>query len=152
MRRPEQEITDPQEIEKIILQSKVCKLALCHNNQPYIVPLCFGFKDSALYFHSSPQGKKIEMLQKNPNVCFEFEILTQVIKSRQACRWGIKYKSVIGYGQAHLITDSAMKREGFDIIMRQYSDETFEYDDQGLNAAAVIRVDIESATAKQSKI
>ncbi len=152
MRRPEQEITAPREIEKIISQSQICKLALCHNNQPYIVPLCFGYKDNALYFHSSPRGKKIEMLEKNPNVCFEFEIMTQVIKSKQACRWGIKYKSVIGYGKARLVTDSAMKREGFDIIMRQYSNETFEYDDQGLNAAAIIQVDIESMTAKQSKI
>jgi len=152
MRRRDKEVTDKNAIEDIILRSKVCKLAMCDHNQPYIVPLCFGFKDKTLYFHSAPEGKKIDILKKNPNVCFEFEILTQVIKSARACKWGMKYKSVIGYGKADFITDEDMKRRAFDIIMKQYTDESFEYEEALLKSAIIIKVEIQSMTGKQSDI
>ncbi len=152
MRRRDKEITDRNAIENIIFRSQVCKLAMCEGDQPYIVPLCFGFKDNTLYFHSAPEGKKIGILKKNPNVCFEFEILTQVIKSAQACKWGMKYRSVIGYGKAGFIADANEKRQAFDIIMKQYTDESFEYEEALLRTAVIIKVDIHSMTGKQSDI
>jgi len=152
MRRRDREVTDKNAIEDIILRSKVCKLAMCEKNQPYIVPLCFGFKDNTLYFHSAPKGKKIDILKKNPNVCFEFEILTQVVKSAKACKWGMKYRSVIGYGKADFIKDEDMKRQAFDIIMKQYTDELFDYEEALLKSTIIIKVEIQSMTGKQSDI
>ena len=49
MRRSDKEVTERKRIEDIISASKVCKLAMCVDNTPYIVPLCFGFKDNTLY-------------------------------------------------------------------------------------------------------
>ena len=152
MRRSEKEITDKKAIEDIISRSKVCKLAMCDRDIPYIVPMSFGFNDNTLYFHSAPKGKKIEILKNNPNVCFEFEILTQVIKSARACKWGMKYKSVIGFGTAGFITDDGLKREAFDIIMNQYSDESFSYEEAPLKSAIIIKVEIHTMTGKQSDI
>ncbi|MBU0986996.1 MAG: pyridoxamine 5'-phosphate oxidase family protein [Proteobacteria bacterium] len=152
MRRSDKEITDKKVIDDIISRSKVCKLAMCASNQPYLVPLCFGYKDNTLYFHSAPEGKKIDILKKNPNVCFEFEILTQVIQSARACKWGMKYRSVIGYGQASFITEQDLKRLAFDIIMNHYTDESFSYDEASLKTAIIIKVEIKSMTGKQSDI
>jgi nitroimidazol reductase NimA-like FMN-containing flavoprotein (pyridoxamine 5'-phosphate oxidase superfamily) len=59
MRRKEKEITDKAVIESIILSSSVCRLALSEDNQPYIIPLCFGYEENTLYFHSAPEGKKL---------------------------------------------------------------------------------------------
>jgi hypothetical protein len=152
MRRSDKEITDRIAIEDIILRSKVCKLAMCEENMPYIVPLCFGFKNNTLYFHSAPKGKKIEILKKNPNVCFEFEIYTQIIKSAKACKWGMRYRSVIGFGKAGFITDDDLKRQAFDIIMNQYGDGPFLYEDALLKSVVLINVEIQSMTGKQSEI
>lgn len=152
MRRSDREITEKKAIEDIILRSTVCKLAMCEENLPYIVPLCFGFKNNTLYFHSAPKGKKIEILRKNPNVCFEFEILTQVIKSAKACKWGMKYRSVIGFGTASFITDDDLKRQAYDIIMSQYADGSFVYEDALLKSTVIIKVEIHSMTGKASEI
>ena len=152
MRRSDKEITDKKAIEDIILRSKVCKLAMCEKNMPYIVPLCFGFKNNTLYFHSAPKGKKIEILTKNPNVCFEFEIFTQVIKSVKACKWGMKYRSVIGFGKAGFIAADDLKRQAFDIIMNQYADGSFIYEEALLKSTVIIKVEIHSMTGKQSEI
>jgi uncharacterized protein len=152
MRRSDREITDKKSIEDIISRSKVCKLAMCEGDIPYIVPMCFGYKDNTLFLHSAPKGKKIEILKKNPNVCFEFEILTQIIQSAKACKWGMKYKSVIGFGTAGFIADEDLKRKAFDIIMDQYSDGSFSYEEVSLKSAIIIQVEIHSMTGKQSEI
>ena len=152
MRRKDKEVTDKKAIEDIILRSTVCKLAMCDRHQPYIVPLCFGFKDNILYFHSAAKGKKIDILKNNPNVCFEFDIFTEVIKSAKACKWGMKYRSVIGYGKASFVTDENLKRQAFDIIMKQYADGLFLYEEALLTSTVIIKVDIESMTGKKSNI
>ena len=76
MRRKDKEITHRAEIESIIRRSMVCRLALADENIPYLVPLCFGYKDNSLYFHSVGQGRKIEMLKKKLTMSVLNSILT----------------------------------------------------------------------------
>ena len=64
----------------------------------------------------------------------------------------MKYRSVIGYGKADFITDEDMKRQAFDIIMKQYTDESFDYEEALLKSAIIIKVEIQSMTGKQSDI
>jgi nitroimidazol reductase NimA-like FMN-containing flavoprotein (pyridoxamine 5'-phosphate oxidase superfamily) len=59
LRRTDKEITDKSEIESIIRKSLVCRLGLTDNARPYIVPLCFGYTDNRLYFHSATEGRGI---------------------------------------------------------------------------------------------
>jgi len=151
MRKKEKEITEKSAIEAIIKKSLVCRLALSDNNSPYIVPLCFGYRDNVLYFHSSQKGKKIDMIKKNPKVCFEFDTNTEIVKAEDACHWSMKYRSVIGFGKAQLLEDIEEKRKALNIIMGQYSDGTFEYNDAVLKKTFVIKVEIEIMTGKQSE-
>jgi len=149
MRKKEKEITKKSAIEAIITKSLVCRLALSDDNSPYIVPLCFGYKDKVLYFHSSQKGKKIDIIKKNPKVCFEFDTNTEIVKAKDACRWTMRYQSIIGFGKAVFLEDTAEKRHALDIIMGQYSDRIFQFDDAILKKTGVIKVEIESMTGKQ---
>jgi nitroimidazol reductase NimA-like FMN-containing flavoprotein (pyridoxamine 5'-phosphate oxidase superfamily) len=150
MRRHEREITDKEEIEAIIRQALVCRLAMVEGDTPYVVPLCFGYADHALYFHSANEGKKLEILKKNNRVCFEFDIDQSLKKNEEACAWGMRYKSVIGFGAACFLTDYESKRKALDIIMRNYSDKSFTYQKSAIEKTIVIKVDIEQMTGKQS--
>ena len=105
MRRSEKEITDKAQIDSIIRRSKVCRLGLSDDGQPYIVPLCFGYDGKALYFHCAKEGRKIDILRKNSAVCFEFDIVEGMVEADRACDWGIRYQSVIGFGEARIIED-----------------------------------------------
>jgi len=151
MRRKDKEIRDSAEIESIISRSMVCRLAMADKNRPYIIPLCFGYKDHTLYFHSAGQGKKIDVLKKNNLVCFEFDIDYEPIKSDNACEWGMKYKSVIGFGTASFIEDFESKRRALDIITQHYSGESFDYPEAKLKHTVIIKVNIEHMTGKYSE-
>jgi len=150
MRRKENEITEESAIEAIITKSLVCRLAVSDDNSPYIVPLCFGYRDRVLYFHGSLKGKKIDIIKKNQKVCFEFDINTEIVKAEDACHWSMKYRSVIGFGKAVLLEGLDEKRKALNIIMGQYSDRTFQFNDATLKKMGVIKVEIESMSGKQS--
>ncbi len=150
MRRKEKEITEQSEIEAIIRKSIVCRLGLSDGNVPYIIPLSFGYQDGNIYFHSALKGNKIDILRKNQNVCFEFDADVEVKESENPCDWGVKFQSVIGFGKALFIEDMEEKRKALNIIMRQYSEGSFNFSDNRINGVAVIRVDIKSMTGKRS--
>jgi len=150
MRRKDKEITSRNEIESVIRKSTVCRLALADEDQPYLVPLCFGYKDNSLYFHSSPKGKKLDLIKKNNKVCFEFDIGHEIKMADRPCEWGMKYESVIGFGEASFIEDPESKRKALDIITAQYSDRSSLYSETMVKHTVIIKVDIMSMTGKRS--
>lgn len=150
MRRSDKEVTGKADMEDIIKRSIVCRLALCEGDHPYIVPLSFGYKTGTLYFHSAPEGKKIGMLKKNPNVCFEFDVDCRAVEGKTACEWGMNYKSVIGYGRARIVAETREKQEALALLMQQYTDRSFPIPENMAAHTAVIKVEIESMTAKRS--
>ena len=149
MRRDEREIKDIASIEKIIRKAQVCRLALSENDRPYIVPLCFGYKDNALYFHTAREGKKLDILKKNNNVCFEIDTDNELVKGKKACSCSMKYRSVIGFGRAEIIEETELKRRALNIIMQNYFDGFFKYPDEAVNNTVIIKVKIDSMTGKQ---
>jgi uncharacterized protein len=151
MRRKDKEITDRAEIEAILDQAPVLRIALAENNQPYVVPVCFGHEPGVLYFHSSTEGKKIAMIRANPRVCFEVDLCDGVVKGERACSWGMRYRSVIGFGRASILTAPAEKKHGLTCIMRQYRGGIPEFSDEDVRHVAVIRIAIESMTGKKKE-
>jgi len=149
MRRKDQEITDINAIEDIIRKGQVCRLALSENGRPYIVPLCFGYKENNLYFHSAREGKKIDILRKNKNVCFEIDIDQELVKGKKACNCSMKYRSVIGFGKAEIVEDIDLKRRALNIIMQNYFEGFFKYSEESLKNILIIRVEIESMIGKK---
>ena len=149
MRRKDQEINDIGAIEEIIHKAQICRLALSENGQPYIGPLCVGSKNITLYFHTAREGKKLDILRKNNNVCFEIDIDQELVKGKKACNCSMKYRSVIGFGKAELIEDIELKRKAFNIIMQNYLEGFFKYPEESIQNTVIIKVEIENMTGKK---
>lgn len=150
MRRHEKEIIDTGEIESIIRRSSVCRLALCDDGTPYIVPMCFGYDGGKLYFHSAAEGLKLDMIRRNPKVCFEFDIDVELVPNENNCSIGMKYRSVIGFGTAMIIKGADEIKTGLEAIVRQYGSEPSPYPEEIIRKIVVIRIDIESMSGKKS--
>ena len=74
----------------------------------------------------------------------------ELVKGDKACHWGMKFLSIIGFGQASLVENAAEKREGLDTIMRQYSTDQWEYSQKQLDSTTVFKVEIEEMTGKKT--
>lgn len=151
MRRNEREITDRKEIDDIIRRCRVCHLAMCVDGQPYIIPLNFGYDGRFLYFHTAPEGRKINIIKGNNRVSFEFDILHDIVTAEQACKWGAKYESVMGSGTAEIVDDLEAKKEALEWIMRQYGNGAWDFKEEILKKTLVLRVRILEISGKARK-
>ena len=149
MRRKDREITDHAEIEGIIREATVCRIGFADGGEPYVVPLSFGYEDGSVYIHSAREGKKIEMLAKNPRCCFEVDICDRLVKGDKPCSWGMRYRSVIGYGRAATLTEPEEKKHGLNCIMQHYGGGTHDFSDGDLDSVTVIRIMLDSLTGKK---
>ena len=150
MRKKEKEITDPLEIEEIIKKAEICLIGLVDDDEPYIVPLCFGYEKNALYFHSAPEGRKIDLIKKNSRVCFEIDTDVKIVSAEKPCGWTTRYRSVIGVGRAVILRDDEEKRHGLSVIMRQYSADSAGFEFEKIDLASVIKIEIERISGKKS--
>ena len=151
MRRKEKEIKSKEEIESVIKKALVCRLGMADESGPYIVPLSFGYREGSLFFHSAKEGRKLDILRKNNKVCFEIDTDHEIVESEKACKWGMKYKSVIGFGNAFIIEDMESKKTALDVIMGHYSGRSFEFEEKEMNRFVIIKVEIESMTGKKGE-
>lgn len=150
MSHPERLTADREVVADIISRSMVCRLGLCDGGRPYVVPMAFGFSDGALFFHTAPRGRKIDILRRNPNVCCEFDVDVRLVAHpEKACRWTFEYASVIADGRAVELAGDADRAAGLNAIMRQYSGRDWEYPPAAMAETAVWRVDIDSLTGKR---
>ncbi len=152
MRRDEKAIRDRVVLEAILGRARVCRLALHAPDFPYIVPMSFGYRDGTLYFHSAPSGRKLDLLQADGRVGFEVEDCAEVLPGGSACQWTMRYRSVIGTGRVHFISEEGEKVSALEIIMAQYAPGEFSFPPETVAATTVFAVAIEEMTGKQSRM
>ena len=151
MRRKDKQVTEKTAIEDILKDAQVCHLGMTANNECYVVPLNFGYNGDSIFFHCAHVGKKVEMLRRNPRVCFEVTVDESLIDTGRPCDWGNKYRSVIGFGEVEFIEDDLQKRHALQFLVRHYSPKTsYEFNDQQVKNTTVFKVNIDSMTAKRS--
>jgi uncharacterized protein len=66
-----------EQINNILSSQAIGRLACTDGMQPYIIPVTYAFDGNYIYGQTNT-GLKLKMLRKNPNVCFEVEIMTDM--------------------------------------------------------------------------
>ena len=154
MRRSDREITNQAEIIHIIDKCDVCRLALSDHNVPYIVPMNYGYQYAddklTLYFHGAKEGKKLDIIARNPLACFEVDCSHKLIEADEAWAYTMEYESVIGNGKIYLCTEKTEKIEALTQLMRKYAkDKDFHFPDQVIESVTVFKLDVFAFTGKR---
>ncbi len=157
MRRTDREIKNPDDIFPIIERCEVVHLAMTDGEKPYVVALNFGFDRQGdgliLYLHSAQEGRKIDLLKKNPSVCFQMDCAGRLVKGtpENPCSYSWKFCSVMGSGQVEFITDETQKKHALSRIL-QHLDRTetcFDFPPQAVSKTCVYRVVSHDITGKR---
>jgi nitroimidazol reductase NimA-like FMN-containing flavoprotein (pyridoxamine 5'-phosphate oxidase superfamily) len=155
MRRKDRQINDTRDLEQIIHESDVCRIAFANGNVPYIVTMNFGYEGGrrpCFYFHCAGEGRKLEMIRKNDYVCFALDTGHELYSGENGCDWGMKFRSVVGYGNMSVVTDNVERISGLNSIMSHYAGTgNYKFDESILNNTTILRLDIEEMTAKSKK-
>jgi nitroimidazol reductase NimA-like FMN-containing flavoprotein (pyridoxamine 5'-phosphate oxidase superfamily) len=87
------------QIYNILSSQVVGRLACTDGKMPYIVPVTYAYDGKYIYGQTN-EGTKLKILRKNPNVCFEVDMITNMSN----------WQSVIVYGEfEELKKDEAAK-------------------------------------------
>lgn len=124
MRRKDRELILKEDIKEIIQLGDVCRIAMFAEEYPYIVPLNYGYEwgdQLKLFFHCAVEGRKVDLLKLNSNVGFEIDINHELVTAGEACNWGMKYKSVIGFGKMVELVNNDEKVHALDLLMEHYN-------------------------------
>jgi nitroimidazol reductase NimA-like FMN-containing flavoprotein (pyridoxamine 5'-phosphate oxidase superfamily) len=86
------------EIEKLLHQSIVGRIACTNGKIPYVVPISYAYDGQYVYCHTD-KGLKIDIMRKNALVCFEVE------QFQDMANW----RTVIAHGEFQELTDPALR-------------------------------------------
>ena len=94
------------EIEAV-LNSNILGRIGCHaDNTTYVVPISYAYDGTYMYGHSN-EGMKLEIMRKNPTVCFEVD------ETKDLANW----KSVIAWGDYEELTDPTERKKALQILI-----------------------------------
>jgi ribosomal-protein-alanine N-acetyltransferase len=151
MRKVNLEIREPKIQEEILQRAHICRLALMEGNKPYILPFNYAYHEGKIYIHCATEGKKLDILRKHPEVCFEVEEKGQIVKDKTACKWSTLYRSIVGYGRVDILEDKSEKKEGLKLIMEHNAYEgSMVFEEKKVDSVLILRLTIDSMTAKKS--
>lgn len=153
MIRKDREITDINQIYKIMDNCICCRLGFYDESEVYIVPLNFGYEhtntSTVLYFHGAKVGKKINLISKVPSVGFEMDTDYKLNEGETACAYSAKFKSIIGTGKASFIKDKDEKEKALKAIMYHNTNKNeWQFTDTMLNSVCVFKVVVDKLSCK----
>jgi nitroimidazol reductase NimA-like FMN-containing flavoprotein (pyridoxamine 5'-phosphate oxidase superfamily) len=140
MRRKDKEITDTSEVKSILKKAKYVTLAMSLHDEPYLATVSHGYDENrnCIYFHCSPEGKKIAILKANSR------IWGQALLDRGYVQ-GIcdhLYYTAQFSGKVTFVTDVAEKEHALKTMIRQLDDQPEEVIVKQMLPASVQRVNI----------
>ena len=156
MRRSDREIKDAAEIIEIIEKCDVCRLALSDGSVPYIVPMNYGYEYTGgkltLYFHGAKEGKKLDIIARNPLACFEVDCSHKLVEADEAWKYTMEYESVIGSGKIYICAEKTEKLKALEQIMKKYAKgREFTFPDHAIQSVTLFRLEVSEFTGKRLK-
>ena len=154
MRRHDREITEITEILSIIDHCKVIRIAMIDDSRPYLVPLNFGYSyedgEFTFFCHGALEGRKIDVLRRNPTAFFEMDCNHELVSDALACGHSYRYSSIMGNATARFL-EGDEKLSALGAIMRHQTGRDFEITAEQAQSVAVFALKAADLSAKARK-
>lgn len=152
MRRKDREITDRERIEDILVGARYLHPGMSDGDFPYVVPLHCGYRKGngklTFYVHSANEGHKPACLRSDNRVFVEIDRGEALITADVPCKYGAVYESVMCRGRTLFAEDAAEKCAALSALMKTQTGKAHEINEKAVDAPTVIRIDIDTHTAK----
>ena len=140
------------ETRQLLHNQRLGRLACQHNDQVYIVPIAYAFDGKYIYAHSR-EGQKVNMMRKNPKVCFEVDLVKNLANWQTVIVQG-EYQELMGEAarealdffveklDAHLTSETSLPPKGM---------VNFHHEEQSTVKTIVFRIRIDEISGRYEK-
>jgi nitroimidazol reductase NimA-like FMN-containing flavoprotein (pyridoxamine 5'-phosphate oxidase superfamily) len=130
------------ECTALLSANRYGRLGLSLNDIPYVIPMSYVYSNNKIYLHSRGGGKKIDLVSKNPSVCFQID---QLDKNR--------WSSVVAYGKARLSSNVEAKRMMFDVFTEKglggHGGKKFDREELENMEMTIWEIEVEELTGRE---
>lgn len=90
------------EIEEMIDEQRICRIAFKGGEYPYLAPFLYVVRDGTMYFHFTDYGRKMRFIEDDGRACVGIERLEQDMS---------EYNFVVLRGSLRVVEDLAERAE-----------------------------------------
>ena len=149
--RRKKQLLSEQETLRVLEEGKTGIVGvLGDDGYPYTVPIYYVSLEDKIYFHSAKKGHKVDAIAKEPKVSMTVVEKDDVV-SREFTTY---FRSIQLFGKAYVVEDEAERNVAFRALCEKFSgadlDRYEEIMSKEAAAAAIVRIDIEHITGKES--
>ncbi len=149
--RRKKQLLSEQETLRVLEEGKTGIVGvLGDDGYPYTVPINYVSLEDKIYFHSAKKGHKVDAIAKEPKVSMTVVEKDDVV-SREFTTY---FRSIQLFGKAYVVEDEAERNVAFRALCEKFSGADMDRYDEIMSkeaaAAAIVRIDIEHITGKES--
>lgn len=93
------------EIEEVLQDQVIGRIGCCSSGTAYIVPVGYAYSNPYVYVYSL-EGKKVDIMRKNAEVCFEVDEIQDILN----------WKSVVAQGTFEELKGSLERQKAWKIL------------------------------------
>jgi nitroimidazol reductase NimA-like FMN-containing flavoprotein (pyridoxamine 5'-phosphate oxidase superfamily) len=153
LRRHDKAMADRAAIEEVLTAARYVTIAMCADEQPYLVALNHGYdrERGCLYFHCAPDGRKMDILARNSRV-WGMAVLDLGYQDGECDH---AYLSVMFGGRVAFLTSDEDKRRALEVMVRKQERDperviAEQMTDTRVTSVTVGRIDLEHMTGKEA--
>ncbi len=141
-----------QEMEQVLNQEHLGYLGLALDGQPYVVPLNYVYASGRILFHGALEGKKLDYIRANPQVCFTVgRQFGEVIPHQKGAVCHIDNDSVICYGIARIIEDVNERQETLNSFLHHLLPEREEITLEDVATCSAVEIQVMEMTGREER-
>lgn len=151
-RLPQRGSFERQQINAILDEGFICHVGFAVDGQPFVIPTGYARSGDTLIIHGSQASRMLRQLGEGIDVCVTVTLIDGLVLARSAFHHSMNYRSVVIFGRANLIQDSAEKMTALEALSEHMIpgrwDEVRGPNDRELQLTTVLAIPLTEASAK----
>jgi nitroimidazol reductase NimA-like FMN-containing flavoprotein (pyridoxamine 5'-phosphate oxidase superfamily) len=140
------------EMEAILAGEQVGYLGLSKDGMPYVIPVTYGYATGKILFHGSLEGKRLDYIRANPQVCFTVaRRFGPMVAHPQGASCHADSDSVVCYGTARIISDAEERRKVLNVFNRCLQPEAREINADEVAGCSAVEINVTEMTGREER-
>ncbi len=151
-RLPKRGAHDRATIDAILDEALISHVGFVHDGRPAVIPTLHARIGDEVVIHGSAASRMLRALATGIDVCLTATLIDGLVLARSAFHHSVNYRSVVLYGQAHLLTEPDEKEQALEafterLLPGRWADVRWPTRKE-LKATTVLKLPIAEGSAK----
>jgi nitroimidazol reductase NimA-like FMN-containing flavoprotein (pyridoxamine 5'-phosphate oxidase superfamily) len=139
-------------VYRILDEGFVCHVGFVIEGQPFVIPTGYGRAGDTLYLHGAQASRMLRTLRDGVEICVTVTLIDGMVMARSAFHHSMNYRSVVVFGRAVVVEESAEKMEALRVLTEHLAPgrwaEVRQPTDGEMRATMVLALPLAEASAK----